>query len=101
MTSNMNYKDTLFEQYNLNPIRGKPTSKTLHKLWNEMKANTKYVYSDIGGGAHGHFGLLLTDAQYTLISPTPFFYPTHPGPIIIPDGTTTHANSNMRIAHTE
>ena len=38
--------------------------------------------------------------QYALISPTPFVYPTHPGPLIIPDRTTTHANSNTRIVHT-
>ena len=44
---------------------------------------------------------MLTDAQYALISPTPFFYPTHTGPIIITEGTTAHANPNMRIAHTE
>ena len=44
---------------------------------------------------------MLTDAQYALIYPTPFFYPTHPGPLIITDGTTTHANSNIRIMHTK
>ena len=44
---------------------------------------------------------MLTDAQYVLISPTPSFYPTHLGPLVIPDDTTAHANSNMRITHTE
>ena len=44
---------------------------------------------------------MLTDAQCTLISPTPFVYQTHPGLIIIPDGTIYHANSNTQIAHTE
>ena len=44
---------------------------------------------------------MLTEAHYTLISPTPFVYPNHPGPIIITDSTTVHANSNMRIAHTK
>ena len=44
---------------------------------------------------------MITDAQYALISPTPFVYLNQPGPIIIPDSTTVHANSNMRIAHTE
>ena len=39
--------------------------------------------------------------QYALISPTPFVYLTHPDPLIIPDGTTAHANSNMRIVHTK
>ena len=62
MTSNINYKDTLFERSNLTPIRGKPTSETLHKLQNEIKANAKSVYSNLRGGAHGHLGLVLTDA---------------------------------------
>ena len=101
MTININYKDTLFEWSNLTPICGKPTVEMLHKLWNEIKANTKYVYSNLGGGAHGHLGLVLTEAQYTLISSTNFFYPTHLGPLIIPDGATAHVNSKMRIVHTE
>ena len=44
---------------------------------------------------------MLTDAQYALISPNNFVYPTHLVPLIIPESTTTHANSNMQIAHTE
>ena len=63
MEISINYKDTLFERANFTPIRGKPTSETLHKLRNEIKA----VYSNLRGGSHGHLGLLLTDAQYTLI----------------------------------
>ena len=101
MTRNINYKDILFERSNLTPIRGEPPSKTHHKIRNEIKANTKAVYSNIGGGAHVHLGLLLTEVQYSLIYPTTFVYPTHPGPLIIPDGTTDHAKSNIRIEHTE
>ena len=44
---------------------------------------------------------MLTDAQYALISNTSFVYPTHPGTLIIPDGTTAHINSNMRITNTK
>ena len=55
------------------------------------------MYSNIGGGVHGHLGLVLTNAQYVLISNTPFVYLTHLGLLIIPDGTATHMNSNMRI----
>ena len=101
MTSNINYNYTLFEQSNLTPIRGEPTFETLHKLWNEIKANAKSAYSNIGEESHGHLGLVLTAAQYALISPTPFSYPNQPGPLIITDGTTTHANSNTRIMHTK
>ena len=101
MASYNNYIKTLFEQGNLTPIRVKPTFKTIHKLRNEIKANVKSVYSNIGGGSHSNLDLVLTDAQYELISPTPFVYPIHPGTLIISDGTTAHTNSNTRITRTE
>ena len=44
---------------------------------------------------------MLTDAQYQLISSTPFVYPTHLVTLIVLDSVTSHANSNMRIAHTK
>ena len=98
---NINYKDTLFDRSNLTPIRGGPTFETIHKLQNYIKANAKSVYSNLVGGSHGHLGLVITYSQYTLISPTPFVYPTHLGSLIILYGTTTHANSNRRIVHTK
>ena len=72
MKSNINYKDTIFERANITPIRGKPTFEMLHKLRNEIKANAKSVYSKIVGEEHGHLGLVVTDAQYMIISSTPF-----------------------------
>ena len=101
MTRTINYKDTLFHPSNLTPIRGKTTFKTLHKLQNEIKTNSKSVYSNLRGRSHGHLRLLLPDAKYTLILSTSFIWPTHAGPLIIPDGTTDHTNSNMRITHTK
>ena len=101
MKSNINYKNTIFEQVNLTHINSEPTFKMLHKLRNEIKANSKAVYSNLGGGAHCPLGLVLTDVQYSLIYTPLFFYPTQPGPLIIPGGTSAHATSNMRIAHTK
>ena len=101
MKSSITYKDNLFERTNLIPIRGEPTFKMIHKLRNEIKENARSVYSNLGGGSHGHLVLVLTDTHYALIYPNPFVYPTHQGPFIIPDVTTAHTNSNMRIAHTE
>ena len=72
MESSINYKETIFERSKLNPIRGKPTFKMLHNLQNKIKSNIKSVYSIIGGGVHGHIGLVLTDAQYLIIFNTPF-----------------------------
>ena len=50
MTISVTYKDALFERSNLTPIDGEPTFETLHKLFNDIKANSKAVYSNIGGG---------------------------------------------------
>ena len=67
MTSYINYKDTLFEQANLNPIRGKPKIETIKNIRNEIKAKSKSVYSNIRGEAYGHLGLVLTINGYYLV----------------------------------
>ena len=101
MTRSINYKDNPFERANLTPMCGKPTSKTLHKLQNSIKENANSIYPNLGGGAHGHIGLMITDAQYALILPTPLICLMQQGPLIIPEGTTYHTNSNMWVAHTK
>ena len=101
MTSFINCKDTLFKESNLTPIWGEPTLKTLHNIRNEIKANTKSVYYNLGGGSHDYLCLVLTDSKYALISKTTFVYPTHLYTIIILDKTINHKNYNMKIAHTE
>ena len=101
MASSINYKDTIFDQSNLTPVHGEPTFKTIHKLQNKIKANAKAVYSNLGRGSHVHIDLVITDVQYALISTISFVYQTHLVPLILQDGTTAHANSNMWIAHTK
>ena len=61
MNRSINYKDTLFEWANLTSIRGEPNFETLHKLQNKIKENTKYVYFNLVGWAHGHLVLVLTN----------------------------------------
>jgi hypothetical protein len=64
----------------LTPIEGKPTSATLRTLQRQAYANAMAVHSNTGGGAHGHLGLLMTDAAYIAISGgIPFVAPVHPG----------------------
>ena len=68
----MNYKDTLFKRSYLTLIHCRPTLKILHIIQNEIKANAKYVYYNIRGGARVNLSLALTDAQYVIISNMPF-----------------------------
>ena len=72
MASTINYKDAIFEQENLTSIYGKPTSKTIHEIRNELKDNVKSVYSNIGGGSHGRISLVITYAQHVINLNTPF-----------------------------
>ena len=80
-------------------IHGEPDYIQLKQLKDYLKANATRVSSELGGGAHGHLGLILTDAEYTNVSPVPYVRPIHPGPLIIPQGTTQHAANALRDAH--
>ena len=51
-----------------------------------IKANTSIITSNLGGGAHGHLGLVLTNAEYALVSAIPYVRPVHPGPLVLPAG---------------
>ena len=99
MASTVNYRDTHFERSHLTPISGKPTYETVHKMWNEVKANARSVYSNLGGGTHGHLGLVLTTAQYADISTTDFTRPDHPAPLAIPSAATVVQRSTLGDAH--
>ena len=100
-TSGINYRETYFEFPELQKIRGEPTSESLFVLRNELKANAAAAPSQLGGGAHGHLGLILTPVQYALLSPIPFTRPTFPVSLVIPAGTTSIQATSLRDTHAE
>jgi hypothetical protein len=102
MASNgINYRETYFEFPELTKLHGEPTSESLFKLRNELKANAQSVYSNLSDGAHGHLALVLSDAQYALLTNQPFVRPVHPGPLAIAAGTTAPMAAVMKEAHSE
>jgi hypothetical protein len=100
-SSSTNYRETYFEYPELTKIHGEPDSESLFKLRNELKANAQSVYSNLSDGAHGHLALVLSQAQYALITNLPFVRPNHPGALLIPPGTTGPMIAAMREAHNE
>jgi hypothetical protein len=48
----------------LTPIEGRPTPEAVRKLRQELYANVRGITSDLGGGQHGHLGLLMPAADY-------------------------------------
>ena len=71
------------------PIRGEPTHKSLKRLKLELQANASSLEIDLGGGNHSYLGLVLTDAEYTLIPNTqPFVALNYPLLLLIPATST-------------
>ena len=73
----------------------------LHNLRNKIKANDKYVYSNLGEEAHININIVHTEYQHDIISNEPFVYPYHLCSLIINEGTTYHNNSTMHIINTK
>jgi hypothetical protein len=68
VSNGINYRETYFEFPELTKIHGEPPSESLYKLRNKLKANAQSVYSNLSDGAHGHLALILSNAQYALLS---------------------------------
>ena len=96
-----NYRETYFEYPELTKINGEPDSESLFTLRNELKANAQSVSSNLSDGTHGHLALVLTNAQYALITNQPFVRPVNPGTLVIPDGTTAPMITARKEEHRE
>ena len=90
-----------FDFPTLTKVHGEPTFDSIKTLHNQLKTNSQTIPSNLGGGAHGHLGLVLNAAQYALLSNAPFIRPAHPGTLVIPPNTTQHMYTTMREQHTE
>ena len=64
------YRSTFFPFKNLTRIVGEPTLVSLLTLRDQIKANAASVYTTLGGGIHGHLGLVVTPTVYATIQST-------------------------------
>ena len=78
-------------------VHGQPTNRDIDRLEDELTAIASSFHSELGGGLHGHAGLIKSDADYALIAPgTPFVFPANPG--VYPVGAMTAAQRPQREA---
>jgi hypothetical protein len=77
-------------------ISGQPTNQDLDRLEDELLEIASNVHSDLGGGLHGHAGLVRSAAEYELMPGTPFLFPANPG--FYPQGNIPAAQRNQREA---
>jgi hypothetical protein len=97
--STVNYRDNLFEYPELTKIHGEPTYESLKILQNELKTNSQTVHTVLGGANHGYLGIVLSPAQYAMISPVAFEEPEHPGPLVIPANVTQQRLATLQSLH--
>ena len=98
---NIDYITTTFEFPTLTKIQGVPTYEQLRPIKNEMKSNAASVPCDLGGGAHGHLGLMLTGAEYSNVAHIPYVRPIHPGVLLIPPATPNYEATRLTSEHKE
>ena len=58
--SGIDYKATYFQHPVLTKVHGEPTYDALQQIATQVKANAAAVPSQLGGGNHGHLGLVYT-----------------------------------------
>ena len=80
---------------------GAPNYETINEVHTKLKANASSVPTTLGGGNHGHLGLMLGPATYLAITGNDFVIPANPGaqPTIAPGTTRPRADAIVR-AHT-
>jgi len=78
-------------------MHGQPTNHDLDLLDEELTAIASSFPSELGGGAHGHAGLIKSAVDYELYAPaTPFVIPANPGHY--PQGNFPAAQRSQREA---
>ena len=97
----IDYINNSFRYPILNKIHGYPTFVTLTKLKKQLNTNAMGVSCDLGGGRHGHLGLVLSPEEYALVSDTPYEFPEHPGTFNLARNTAHEVAITQREAHYE
>ena len=79
-----------FEYKKLIPIHDRPDFTLLKTLKDGLKTNAANITTTLGGGAHGHLGLVKSAADYAKVSPVAYTIPTLPPPMVVPHGVAHH-----------
>ena len=98
MSDNIDFQRQFYHR-TMEKIHGEPTYGLLKNLKDRIKANAASITSRLGGGAHGHLGLVLDPAEYANVSAVPYIRPGHPGTLTIPNAATARQENGLREDH--
>ena len=84
-------------------IHGQPTNQDLTILEKELIAILANIPTTLGGGNHGHAGILMEPARYLLIAGVPFNNPANPGnyPLTVAGNVAAGVRERAEVEHKE
>lgn len=81
-------------------IVGEPEYSTINDLVQTLYGNAATLETTLGGGNHGHIGLIMKPQLYATLSGTPYAAPNDPGATpTIPHGATATQREQARMDH--
>ena len=82
-------------------INGQPSNRDITKLKRELAKITSSVATDLGGGKHGHVGIIIPESEYVKISEggAKFDIPSHPGHYPTTVSSVAATRSKQEAAH--
>ena len=87
----INFREVYFPRATLTKITGYPTYSDLQALSKQVKANAASVPSTLGGGNHGHLGLVTDATTYGRVSQIAYVRPVLPAALTAAtQGMTQH-----------
>ena len=66
-----------------------------------IKVNASAFVSDLGGGSHGHLGILITESEYSKITGTTYKKSEHPEELKIKEHIALYDDIILRELHNE
>lgn len=77
-------------------IEGEPNYESISDMVQILYANAASLPTTLGGGQHGHIGLVMNDILYATLSITPYIHPVNPGQLPILAGTAAQRDEQLR-----
>ena len=91
-----------FPVKNIPAITGEPDYEAINNMVQTLYGNAASLARTLGGGRHGHIGIIMSPPSYATLTATPYISPNDPVALpIIPQASAAPAREQIRTLHQE